>query len=210
MRSPTGTGTAGRCRTWTLPSSNASGCCRVTGRRPIPSESLRVPQRISEKQFSRLLAFCSPTKLHIVLTCLRHQIPTLTSLERTPAFISSHSASITEHLCCGRRGAAPSLRLCFPSLRGRPGWLPAAVVQLSPELSSPREFHIFCHKSQTKEQAGGRAGGGEVAAALDGPDHFPGGTSAAKRLNALQEGFLLRNSPQNCSNILSRGIRGAR
>lgn len=210
MRSPRGTGTAGRCRTWTLPSSNASGCCRVAGRRLIPSESLRVPQRISEKQFNRLLAFCSPTKLHIVLTCLRHQIPTLTSLERTPAFISSHSASITEHLRCGRRGAAPSLRLCFPSLRGRPG------CRLR-RCSSPRScralgnFTFSAANRRLKSRQEARVAVGRLQQhRLDGPDHFPGGTSAAKQLNALQEGFLLRNSPQNCSNILSRGIRGAR
>lgn len=122
-----------------------------------PCKSLHVPKRVSKKQFNWLLAFCSPTELHIVLTCLWHQIPTLTSLERIPGFISSHSASIIEHLSYKMRGIAPSARLCFPSLRDRPGRLVSAAVQVSPELLSSREFHIFCCRLQT-ETAGRRPG----------------------------------------------------
>lgn len=172
MGSSTGTGTVRRCKTWNQ-SLTVSKCLRALPLRwkeTDPPANLCVSQRgISEKQFNWLLAFCSPTKLHVVLTCLRHQIPTITSLEGIPGFISSRSASIIEHLSYETRGVAPSARLCFPSLRDRAGRLMSAAIQVSPELSSSRGFRIFCCRLQSKvagRRPGWWCGGGSSAACL--------------------------------------------
>lgn len=104
---------------------NASGCCRVAGTRQI----LFVPERISEKWFQWLLAFCSPSKLHIVLTCLCHQVPTLTSLERIPASISTHSASVSEHPSFETKRCSPFRMPLLPLSQSRGGrMVPAAEL----------------------------------------------------------------------------------
>lgn len=168
MRPSTGTALrggvkAGPSRPSAMP--RGAGASREGGRSP---RSSACPGGAGEEPLSWLLACRSPAESHIALTCLQRQVPALTPLESIPGFISSHSASIREHLSRAAGGGF-------------------TFADRGPKR--PAGGRRGCRAGTS------RAAGGPGQPVPGRACRFPDGTAATEGLNAAWEGSLLPSSP---------------